>query len=225
MQTVILAAGKGIRMRHLTKNNSKGMVELADKPMLEVIVDRLEPVSDEIILVVNRKQKDIQEHFGRSKKIKFAYQEKPLGTANALAAAEPLIRDRFIMINGDELIPEEDIKKFAESEPYAIAACQTTEPERFGVLSCENGFLLNINEKPDIHGTCLVNSGMYMLERDIFDAIRKTELSARGEYEITDSIKILMDSGFRVSVFQLSKWTTVTSPEDMPEAIKCVTED
>jgi NDP-sugar pyrophosphorylase family protein len=84
MQAVILAAGQGTRMGPITYTRSKAMISIANKPTIEWLISFMD-FCDEIIIVVNKKQNDIINHFKNNKKIKFVYQEEQLGTAHALA--------------------------------------------------------------------------------------------------------------------------------------------
>ena len=209
MQFVILAAGLGTRMMPLTANRSKLMLPVANKPFLEWNVDALKDIGD-VILVLRKDQKDIIDHF---KNCRIVYQEEPLGTANAIACCKDLIEDRFIVINGDEFIPKSDIEKFSRLDGYNIATFPG-DSSRFGALTIDEDIVTGIAEK-DANGTALINAGMYMFEKSVFEAIEKTELSGRGEYEITDSIRIMIENGVKIKAFRLSSWNTLGYPWDL----------
>lgn len=216
MQFVILAAGLGTRLMPLTANKSKLMLAIANKPFLEWTVDAVSKMG-EVILVVRQDQKDIIEYFKNM--CKFAYQEKPRGTADAIAVCERYVSGSFIVINGDEFIKKEDIESFSKLEGYNIAVSKCKDSSLFGNLSVEGGLVTNIAEKDGI-GTSVINAGMYMFDEKIFVAIKKTQLSARGEYEITDALEILIKDGVKIKVFELSKWNTLGYPWDMLEINK-----
>jgi len=116
MQSVILAAGEGARMSPLTANMSTTMIPIANKPIIEWLVDVLSYVSDETIVVINKAQKDIVEHFKGNAHCKFVYQEKLLGTVDALSYTAKDIKDNFILLYGNEVIGKESIKKISRLE-------------------------------------------------------------------------------------------------------------
>ncbi|MCD6215467.1 MAG: NTP transferase domain-containing protein [Candidatus Aenigmarchaeota archaeon] len=224
IQAVILAAGAGTRMQPLTGDVSKVMLPAANIPMLEHIVKMMETITDEIIIVINKGQKDVKNYFDHTQ-IQFAIQKHQLGTADALRAAEKYLSNNFIVKNGDELILKRDLEKFAMTKPYTIACFRVKEPQRFGVFSLSNGFITDIIEKPKEPPSNLINAGMYLSDLDIFDAIRKTPVSERGEYEITDSWKILIEEGKKIKPFILEKWNTIGYPWHFFDANKLILDD
>jgi NDP-sugar pyrophosphorylase family protein len=115
MKAVILAAGEGVRMRPLTSNKSKVMLPVANKPIIEHIVNTLIQAGiKEFILVVGYRAEQIEEHFGNGENwgvdIKYIRQEKPTGTADAVAMIEPVVEETFLVVNGDTLYRLADIK-------------------------------------------------------------------------------------------------------------------
>lgn len=209
MQFVILAAGLGTRLMPLTAFRSKLMLPVANKPFLEWTVDALNDMGD-VTIVLRKDQEDMTSHF---KNCRIVYQEAPLGTANAIACCKDIIDDRFVVINGDEFIPKDDIEKFSRLEGYNIAIFPGNSA-RFGTLSVVGGIVTGIAEKC-ANGTALINAGMYMFEKNVFESIEKTKLSSRGEYEITDSIRILIENGVKIKTFRLSRWNTLGYPWDL----------
>jgi bifunctional UDP-N-acetylglucosamine pyrophosphorylase/glucosamine-1-phosphate N-acetyltransferase len=227
MQVVLIAAGRGTRLKPLTEDfvdrsgnkrtTSKCMIPVANKPLLQWTADAFRKVSNDIIIVVRKDQSDIIECFPDCR---FIYQEEQLGTANAVACAEPLIKDRFILMNADELILGDDIMEFSKLDPYAMATSHSDHPEKFGIVDIKNGIVKNIVEKPNEPASGLVNSGMYFFDRRIFDAIRRTKKSERGEYELTDSMKILISEGVEIRNFTLKHWVPLSYPWNILEANK-----
>ncbi len=221
MQAVILAAGSGTRLEPVTANISKAMVTIANKPMLEWLINAVP--TDEIILVVRRQQNDIIEYFKDNKKIRFAYQEKPLGTANAIACCESLIKDRFFVLYADGYVLQSDLEKMSKNREYVMATYEVEDSEQFGSIETENGFVKRISEKT---GECnIVNTGIYVLDKGVFDFIRKTQLSGRNEYEVTDTFQMMIDSGTMIKEFRLEKWITITYPWDILEMNKAVLDE
>lgn len=218
MQAVILCAGKGERLKPLTETMSKVMIPVANRPLLEWTINALEGIADEIILIVRKEQKDIIEKFHNRKLV---YQDKPLGTAHAIAQCEPLVSNDFIVMNGDIFVPKEEIKRFSKERAYSAACIPVDKPEKFGVFLIENALIKDVIEKPSNAVSNMANAGMYIFDKGIFDAIRKTGLSERKEYEITDSIKILLGKN-GVRPFELKSWNTISYPWDLLDLNKTI---
>lgn len=217
-----MAAGEGTRLRPLTDMMSKPMIPIANKPILEWTVDILSDICDDIIIVVRENQKDIIEHFQNFSHCRFAIQEEALGTGNAVACSEKLIRDRFIVINGDEMITKMDIRKLSKLDGYHIGAFEVSDPEKFGVLDIRDGLVKNIDEKPQNPKGNLVNTGLYLVDKKIFDSIRRTPKSARNEYEFTDALINMIEDGLELKPFILGRWVTITYPWHILEANQLV---
>lgn len=122
MQSVILAAGEGSRMKPLTNNMSTAMVPIANKPIIEWLVDTLSMICDSTIIVVNENQKDIVNYFKGNSHVKFVYQSKQLGTIDALKYAEKEIASKFILVFGNSVVGKDDLKKMSRLEGYHYGA-------------------------------------------------------------------------------------------------------
>jgi len=221
VQAVILAAGEGTRMRPLTFTKPKVMLPVANKPILQHVIENLAKAEvDEVVLVVGYREETVRRYFGGEFdgiKIKYVRQSKQLGTAHALLSAEHLLEDRFIMLNGDAIVFEEDLKKIVNEESV-IAVRKVSNPQDFGVVEIEDGFVKRIIEKPEKPPSNLINAGIYIFTREIVDYLRKTPLSARGEYEITDSITMAIAEGMNFKAVRIGKWIDIGYPWDMLKA-------
>lgn len=218
MKAVILAAGKGTRMLPLTVTMSKGMIPVANRTLLEWTCAFL-GFCEEIILVVNDGQRDIIANFLNNPKVKLVFQEQPLGTGHALLCAEKFVKDKFLMIYGDDVYGEEDIKAVAGLEPPVVSSFVHENPKAYGVLDIENGMVVGLEEKPASPKSSLVNCGIYLLDGSIFDILKNLPLSTRGEYELTDAIKVLISEG-RVRNYTLKTWIPLTYPWNILDANK-----
>jgi bifunctional UDP-N-acetylglucosamine pyrophosphorylase/glucosamine-1-phosphate N-acetyltransferase len=204
MKAVILAAGKGTRLLPLTENIHKGLLLVGNKPLLEHSINALaENKIKEIFLVVNYRKEDIMNYFGDGSKfdvkINYQYQENPKGgTADAVRCVKDKIKESFILLNGDVFFQPSIIKKLKESyvDCDGLIICKKVKnPQEYGVFKIEKNRIVKIIEKSKNPPSDIANMGMYVLPEEIFDAIDKTHLSERGEYELTDSIQILIDGG------------------------------
>ncbi len=211
MQYVILAAGIGKRLRPITETMSKAMIHVANKPILEWTLDAID--SRDVFVVVRKEQKDIIEHFqGRCD---FVYQDKPKGTADAMMQVKDYISDDFLAMNVDEFITKNDMQKLSRLKESHVACHQTSRPELYGILHLNRGKIVDIEEKPEKPKSNLVNSGIYVFNETVFSAINKIKPSPRGELEITDAIKFLINDGTELLPFMLEDWHTITYPWDL----------
>ncbi len=227
MKTVILAAGSGTRMKPLTETQSKPMIPVANKPALEWLVDAVEAVSEDIFIVIRKDQKDIINHFSSFPKIKFVYQEKPLGTADALKTCKEFLKDyegQILKLNGDDLISREDIFGISRLTGNYAGVVYSHHPERFGVVNTKNDFVENIEEKPEKPKSNLISPGVFLFDKKIFDYIEKTPLSKRNEYEITDTIN-MMAKEEKIKIFEIKKWITISYPWQLLDANKLVLDE
>jgi UDP-N-acetylglucosamine diphosphorylase / glucose-1-phosphate thymidylyltransferase / UDP-N-acetylgalactosamine diphosphorylase / glucosamine-1-phosphate N-acetyltransferase / galactosamine-1-phosphate N-acetyltransferase len=228
MQAVILAAGLGTRLMPFTANIHKVLLSIGDRPLLEhSIVALSENGVKEIFLVVNHRKEQIERHFGDGSKfgakIEYLYQENPKGgTADAVRCADGKIKGNFLLLNGDIFYHPSIIKKMIDSMSSAdgsIACKEVSNPQEFGILEVEDGKIVGIFEKSQNPPSNLANLGIYMLPEKIFDAIKQTNLSKRGEYEITDSIQILIDSGLCIRPVKVEEfWIDVGRIPDYERA-------
>ncbi len=228
MKAFILAAGEGTRMRPLTENTPKPVLPVGGKPILQHLVDNIEEKVDEIIILVGWKDEEIRDKISSSKvDIRYARQDELLGTADAIKHAEKFVDDRFICMNGDVIIPKDILHDFIEffsgKDGSVLGMASVENPESYGVIRTEGEKVEEIIEKPEDPTSDLVNAGLYGFDLDIFEAIEETKKSHRGEYEITDSLEILMDRsdlyGFEISKgewYELSRpWELLSVNKDL----------
>ncbi len=225
MKAVILAAGQGTRMGPLTMNIPKVMLPIANKPiLLHVILSARDAGIKEFVLVVGYRADTVKEYFGDGSlmniNIKYAQQEKQLGTADAISYAQEHVDGRFLVLNGDVIVNPQHIKNLVKHRSNVIMTARHVEnPSEFGVLEVSEDRVLNIIEKPKKPPTNLVNAGIYVFSPSIFDAIRRTPLSVRNEYEITDSLQLLINDGIDVGYITLSEnWLDIGRPWDLLDA-------
>lgn len=189
MQTIILAAGRGVRFWPLTTTKPKPLIKILDKTILEHNLDQLIGIAREAILIIGYKSAMIQEKIGlnyKGIKIKYIFQKKQLGTGDAAVLAKPLIKNNFLLLNGDDVYFKEDIINILKNFP-AIGLKKVLNPKNFGVVTEKRGQVTDFCEKPENPKSDLVNAGIYFLPKFIFDP--KIKKSKRGEYEFTDFVK------------------------------------
>ncbi|MGB9980411.1 bifunctional sugar-1-phosphate nucleotidylyltransferase/acetyltransferase [Methanobacterium sp.] len=228
MKGVLLTAGEGTRMRPLTLTRPKTMLQVGGKPILQYNLEALRDSGiKDIIMVVGYKKEAIEDYFkdGSSFGVSITYitQEKRLGTAHAINSVHDEINDEFIVLNGDIIVDPElivDLIARYESEKSSsiLMLTEVEDPSSFGVVEIENDIIKNIVEKPapGEAPSNLINAGIYLFDKTIFDAIDRTEKSERGEYEITDSLKIQMSENKIVRGLKSNhKWIDVGRPWEL----------
>jgi len=218
MKAVVLAAGKGTRMLPLTLTMSKGMIPVANKPLLDWTCKFLE-FCDEIILIVNEAQRDILANFLNSPKVKLIFQDEPLGTGHALMQAEQHIDGKFIVIYGDDVYGEDDIKAVAGMDAPVVTSFNSDNPGAYGVLEIKDDYVVGLEEKPQKPKSTLVNCGLYLLDASIFTLLKKLDRSPRGEYELTDAIKLMIEKE-KVKNYTVKTWIPLTYPWNILDANK-----
>ncbi|WP_445476272.1 bifunctional sugar-1-phosphate nucleotidylyltransferase/acetyltransferase [Methanococcoides methylutens] len=225
MKAVVLAAGEGTRMRPLTTAIPKVMLPIANKPMLEHIVDAaIEAGIEGFVFITGYHEDTIREYFGsgqeRGVTIDYVHQEEQLGTANAIGCAKGHVKDSFIVLNGDVLLSPSHIKRMIERREDAVITVKHVEnPSDFGVIETNGDKVSRIIEKPEKPPTDLANAGIYLFRESIFELIEETPLSPREEYEITDSLQMLIDSEANVGYEVLEEeWIDIGRPWDLLDA-------
>ncbi len=183
MKAVIMAGGEGTRLRPLTSNNPKPMLPLANKPMMEHIIELLKRHGfDDIVVTVAFMANHIRTYFGDGSefgvRMVYATEEQPLGTAGSVRNAMDELDERFLVITGDVLtdIDLSEIVKFHESRDAlaTIGLVAVENPLEFGiVITREDGTVERFLEKPTWGQVFsdTINTGIFMLEPEIFDFI------------------------------------------------------
>lgn len=230
LKAIILSAGEGSRMRPLTLTKPKTMLPVAGKPIIQYNIESLRDngITD-ILLVVRYKEEIVRNYFGDGSdfgvNISYKTQKDFLGTANAISYGEDFIDDSIIVLNGDIILDDEIIHEIIKKYNYLspdtlMLLTEVEDPSAFGVVEIENGNIKNIVEKPkrEEAPSNLVNAGIYIFNKDIFDKICETEISERGEYEITDSVSLQIEDNKTVIGHKTSKdWIDVGRPWELIE--------
>jgi UDP-N-acetylglucosamine diphosphorylase/glucosamine-1-phosphate N-acetyltransferase len=232
MKAVVLAAGEGVRLRPITSTRPKHLIRVGGKPILEHCIEALKTSGiDDILIVVHYMGKAICDYFGAGEKygvkIKCVKQKAVLGTGNAVIAAEPYVEDDFLLVYGDLLFTEDVARKVVslhkkEKPAVTMSIIPVKNPEDYGIVELKDARTVKrIVEKPSRMEppTNLANAGIYAFSKEIFGIIRETSASARGEWEITDAISLLLKKERQVSVVRISgeDWFDIGRPWDLLE--------
>jgi len=186
MQAVILAAGEGRRLEPLTDVRPKPMLPIANRPLLEHVVEAVADAGiEELVLVVGYKRERIQDYFGDGHDwgvdIEYAVQSKQLGGAHALLQAEPLVDGEFVVLNGDRIIESRMVSQLVEAvggdDDVLMTVTPVDEPSNYGVVELDGQRVVGLTEKPPARAVTsnIINAGVYAFGAEIFEAIRATE--------------------------------------------------
>jgi len=215
MKAVILAAGKGERLRPLTDFKPKAMLPICNKPLLDYHIEALESNGiDDIAIVVNYLEEEIRKHL-KEKDLKFYRDEKISGTASALLAARNFIDDEFILLYGD-IFFDAPISEVLENR-NSMAVFFVEDVSSYGEVIIEEGRVIGIREKSG-KGSGFVNAGIYHLDPSIVEFLEKTDRSERGEFELTDSIMMLSERKGVKAVKLDGFWKDIGYPWDYIDA-------
>ena len=214
MTGVILAAGKGTRIYPFSSNLPKPLLPILNTPLIEYQIDTLVNSGiNDIIIVIGHLGFEITKLVGDgsrySARISYVDQRETLGIAHAVGKLEEFISNPFILVLGDIYFLPNDLSPMvsvlAKEKAHAVLATKIEQdPEsirrNFTVISEDKtNIVTRVIEKPRYVVNNIKGCGIYLFDLPIFDAIRRTPRTAmRDEYEITDSIQILIDDGYRV---------------------------
>lgn len=219
MQTVVLAAGAGTRLRPLTETVPKPMLPVAEAPILaHTLETAVEAGADHLRIVVGYEQSAIRDRFGGSiADTPITYVEQPTqrGTADAVRAASgTLDDDPFAVLMGDALYDVDSVRRVFESGP-SVGTYRVDDPSAYGVLELsESGSrVTGIQEKPTDPPSDLVNTGAYVFPAEALDWLDVPE-SERGELELTDVLARTC-SEYAVTPVTVDRWLDVGRPWDL----------
>jgi NDP-sugar pyrophosphorylase family protein len=231
MKAVLLAAGKGTRMQGLCDALPKPLLPIANRPALVHTIGQFEAAgASELLLVVGHQAQEVRDALGErcgGVRLSYVVQSDPRGTGQATALAEEFAAGQpFLMMFGDIVTSRrhapEILRIYADERPDAIMAVRYfRDPASGGAVYLDGTRVTRIVEKPRPGETTThyINAGLFVFPPAIFDRLRRVGLSPRGEYELTDAIRMLLDDGLRVRAYDLPGfWVNLTDPASYLEA-------
>jgi len=221
MRAVVLAAGEGMRLRPLTVSEPKVMIPIANRPVLEYVVDALVKNDvREIVMVVGYRKERIMTHFEDGKKygarIEYVVQEKQLGNGHALMCAKDRLSGEFLVLPGDNVIDRRAVGDLLRSGacPSALVV-ESENPSKYGVVTLEKGAITSVHEKPVETISNIILTGMYCLSDRIFQFI--DQCIAAGEYGLSNAVQASLGQGPLTPVFSDGLWIDAVYPWDLLE--------
>ena len=231
MKAVVLAAGRGVRLKPFTLTRPKHMLPIGGTPLLGWMLRGLREAGvDQVLVVTHYMEERIRTHFGDGSelglRISYARQEEMRGTADAFGMAEAFAGgDEFIGVYGDLYLSpgglEAVVRAHREGET-TMAVVPVENPSRYGVVELDGDMVTGIVEKPAVgeEPSRFANAGIYAFTPEVFRWIGETGPSERGEYEVTDSIRMMIETGAPVRAVTLPSdaWLDVGLPWSLLEA-------
>jgi UDP-N-acetylglucosamine diphosphorylase / glucose-1-phosphate thymidylyltransferase / UDP-N-acetylgalactosamine diphosphorylase / glucosamine-1-phosphate N-acetyltransferase / galactosamine-1-phosphate N-acetyltransferase len=225
-KAVILAAGRGTRMRKLTAELPKPMIEVRGKPVLQHVIEGLHDAGiRDLLLVVGYRADVVRDFFGDGSRynvaIQYVTQMVQDGTGRVVELARDFVTNRpFILAYGDILVAPANYKRVVDLPDDVEAFLTVTRGEDVtkggAVFLNDEMNLVDLREKPEPGEPTSpwYNAGLYTFRPSIFDFTAKLKPSPRGEYELTDAIRELAQSGRIVQALELTgEWADVRDPE------------
>ncbi|MHA2033742.1 MAG: glucose-1-phosphate thymidylyltransferase [Candidatus Thorarchaeota archaeon] len=233
MKAAILAAGDSTRMLPLSANTPKHLLPVGGEPLIFHTLRGLRDAGiDEVLVITGYHEKELRDRIGahdwESMTISYITQTERKGTAHAAALARDFAgNDEILIMYGDLMVQADSFAGLIKAHQKSgmsltLSVIWKEDPSAYGAVVVDDQRVIDIVEKPEPGevDSSFVNAGIYVAGPDLWDAIEQTELSPRGEYEITDSIKILIKRGV-VGFYELpSWWIDVGRPWDLLEANK-----
>jgi glucose-1-phosphate thymidylyltransferase len=238
MKALILAGGKGTRLRPLTHSYAKHLIPVANKPIIFYGLEQIKAVdiTDIGIVISDQTGPDLRSALGDGNrwgvKITYILQKQALGLAHAVTCAHGFLSNEdFLLFLGDNIL-QDGLKKLKDtfntsSLDALIVVKQVSNPCQFGVAELNSdGKVIHVVEKPEHPQSDLALVGAYIFTPAIHRAIARIQPSKRGEYEITDAIQMLISMGNQVHTHLLQGWWLDTGrKDDLLEANRLILRD
>ena len=219
MKALILAAGEGARMGPFTASVPKVMIPVGNRPLLEYVVQALvENGVRDLVLVVGYRRERIQSHFQDGKafhaRISYVTQTKQLGTAHAVWEARPHMEERFLVLNGSNMVDSRFVEDLlASRDKPAVLITQSERPRSYGVVTVRGKALVGITEKPTEVISNLINTGAYALDQRIFDEIER--LAKEGKHDLPSAVSALAQGTEVDAIRTEGTWVDALYPWDL----------
>lgn len=228
--SVVLAAGRGNRLRPLTDSLPKVLVPISGKPLLSYHLEALRSAGvRRVVLVVGYRAPQVRHFVGDGAsfglEVDYVVQVDPRGTGDAVRVARNEVHsDPMLVCYGDVFLPDETdlLRRFLRDSRPKMAGAQVRSGGSFGRLTTAERqgrtVLVGLQEKDGRPTPALVNAGLYLLPRGVLDLADRLSLSPRGEFELTDAVLYFATHESEVEVVDAGPWTDIADAEDVARA-------
>lgn len=210
-------------MLPLTKTVPKVLIEVNGVPFLKYVIKNLQKAGyKEFGIVVGYMKEKIAEFLKKEGiRATLIEQKEQLGTGDAVLQAEKFVgNEDFLVLGGDNLWSVEDFRKIGKEDRFNyISGIEVENAQDYGILIAEGERLMEIKEKPEENFGKLINAALYKFKPEIFEKLKKLQLSPRGELELTDAVSELAKEG-KVKVIKTKWWLDLGKKEDIPKVEK-----
>ncbi len=224
MKAIIPVAGVGTRLRPHTFSNPKVLINVAGKPIIGHIMDKLIAAGiDEAIVIVGYLGDMVENWLTSHYNIKFTFvtQSELLGLAHAIWMCKPFVFDNepLLIILGDTIF-DVDLEPVLKSPSSTLGVKQVEDPRRFGVAITDGEKILKLVEKPDTPVSNLAIVGLYFLHQskrlfDNLDYLIDNKIKTKGEYQLTDALELMIEAGEIFTTFPVNGWYDCGKPETL----------
>jgi glucose-1-phosphate thymidylyltransferase len=223
MRAIIPVAGVGSRLRPHTYTVPKVLLNVAGKPIVGHILDKIIDAGfDEATIIVGYLGDMVKEYVlsHYSIKVDFIEQEERLGLGHAIyISRQTFSRSPVLIILGDTIF-DVDLKTMVHSEFTELGVKHVDDPRRFGVAETSNGFISHLVEKPEVPASNLAIVGLYYIKHpqlmvECLKEMIKNDTRTKGEYQLTDALQLMIDRGEKMKTFPVEGWFDCGKPETL----------
>lgn len=223
MRAIIPVAGAGSRLRPHTYTLPKVLLNVAGKPIIGHILDKIIADGfDEATIVIGFMGDKIRDYVCANYRIHldFVEQEERKGLAHSIYIAhETFSSDPLLIILGDTIF-DVDLSPVLKSEHSAIGVKHVEDPRRFGVAETIDGFVKRLIEKPEHPSSNLALVGLYYIKHpqlltECLEEIIKKDVRTKGEYQLTDGLQLMIERGEKIRTFAVDGWYDCGKPETL----------
>jgi len=225
MQVLIFAAGKGTRLRPLTYKTPKPLIKINNKTLIEHNLEKLPKEIDEIILIVNYLKEKFYDYFGdnfQGRRVKYIYQKEINGTAGALHYAKKILKERFLVLNGDDIYDKKDIKKCLQHQNSILIKEKKGNFSGGKIILDKNNNLENIEEGNHNEKKAYIATGLYVLTKNFFK-YKKIQIPNTKEYGLPQTL-IEMAKKEEIKIQKANFYLQIGDPKALKEAKKILKE-
>lgn len=218
MKAVILAAGLGKRLATVSAQKPKVLVKVGGKTLIEHNLEKLRNLGiTQIAVVIGYKGEMVKELLGNS--VSYFEQKERLGTAHAFYCAKDFVDEPFFLALNGDMFFSDPLTEFIRLQSPAIAVYHVEDASRYGRFEIKDGKVVSVKEKLAEPVPGFINAGVYLFPREVFSWIEKTPLSPRKEYEVTDTIQMMINAGWQFTAQELEGfWKDIAYVSDVEEA-------